>query len=131
MGLPHLESPESPDFLFHLSQVPGDDGERGEWEVTLNADHPILKGHFPGMPVVPGVMQLFLVRRVCEGLIGHPLCWTEIHRAKFFKPWTPEAFPRVRMRVRTEALEGHALKVEASVFSEQVQILSLKGILRK
>ena len=41
-------------FLDHLlSLVPG---KKGTAEFTLKGDEPILRGHFPGAPMIPGVI---------------------------------------------------------------------------
>ena len=61
--------PHRPPFLF-LSGIdelqPGVCG-RGTWEV--GADAPFLAGHFPGRPVVPGVIIAEALAQLC-GLVG-------------------------------------------------------------
>lgn len=56
----------------------------------IPADHPALPGHFPGNPVVPGVVLLELIQRQARVLAGFrdgPAHW---QRIKFLRPVRPE-----------------------------------------
>ncbi|MBO1324792.1 AMP-binding protein [Acetobacter sp. TBRC 12305] len=51
---------------------------------VIPASHPCLAGHFPGRPVVPGVVLLE------EGLALAGLCPTRIEQVKFLRPVSPD-----------------------------------------
>ena len=51
--------------------------------VTIPADHPALPGHFPGRPIVPGVLLLDAVMQAAG--LGQGL----LRRAKFLAPVAP------------------------------------------
>jgi len=51
--------------------------------VTIPADHPALPGHFPGRPIVPGVLLLDAVMQAAG--LGQGL----LRRAKFLAPVLP------------------------------------------
>lgn len=51
---------------------------------TIPAEHPALAGHFPGNPIVPGVLLLAEVMRALE-----PVRPTGIAQAKFLSPLRP------------------------------------------
>lgn len=55
--------------------------------LTLPADHPALPGHFPGRPLVPGVVILDLVI-AAAGRAGYAV--TAVTTAKFSAPLYPE-----------------------------------------
>lgn len=57
-------------------------------QFIIPADHPSLPGHFPGQPVVPGVV---LLDRVIEAIeAGHdPLPALRMPQVKFLKPLLP------------------------------------------
>jgi 3-hydroxymyristoyl/3-hydroxydecanoyl-(acyl carrier protein) dehydratase len=56
---------------------------------TIPADHPSLKGHFPGAPIVPGVVILDEVAAaLSEGRKGCQLLG--IRAVKFLQPLKPE-----------------------------------------
>uniref|UniRef100_Q477T1 ApeI dehydratase-like domain-containing protein n=1 Tax=Dechloromonas aromatica (strain RCB) TaxID=159087 RepID=Q477T1_DECAR len=52
-------------------------------------DHPAFAGHFPGKPIVPGVVLLDRAILFAEQLLGQPnLAW-QVGNAKFFSPVGP------------------------------------------
>lgn len=56
------------------------------WQVA--ADHPALAGHFPGTPILPGVMLLDAVMHLLAGA-GVTLDTCEIRAVKFSSPAAP------------------------------------------
>jgi 3-hydroxyacyl-[acyl-carrier-protein] dehydratase len=57
--------------------------------ILIDAAHPALPGHFPGRPVVPGVVVLDCVVRAAESCAGGPLAVTGLPQAKFAAPLRP------------------------------------------
>ncbi len=55
---------------------------------VVPGDHPCLAGHFPGRPLVPGVLILELVAKAARDAIG-PLRVTSVRAAKFLAPLAP------------------------------------------
>lgn len=53
----------------------------------IDADHPALPGHFPGRPVVPGVILLDHVAAAVERWQGRPL--RRLAQVKFLQPLLP------------------------------------------
>jgi 3-hydroxyacyl-[acyl-carrier-protein] dehydratase len=89
------------------------------------ADHPSLPGHFPGQPVVPGVVILDEVARRARALLGHAGGPRRIPQVKFVAPLLPgeaatialeadAATQRVRFRV---ARDGQLLAAGELAFA--------------
>ena len=57
------------------------------WTVPL--DHPAFAGHFPGTPIVPGVMLLDTVLQALAAATGIALDVCEIGSVKFLSPASP------------------------------------------
>lgn len=57
------------------------------WQVPI--DHPALAGHFPGSPIVPGVVLLDRAIRFAEQLTSRTRSDWQIGHAKFFSPARP------------------------------------------
>ena len=57
--------------------------------LTIPADHPALPGHFPGNPIVPGVVLLTEALRAIETASGISLESCQIGRVKFQKTVAP------------------------------------------
>jgi len=55
--------------------------------LPVAADHPAFRGHFPGMPIVPGVVLLDEVLHVLEREVG--VAVAQISQAKFLSPVQP------------------------------------------
>lgn len=54
------------------------------------ADHPAFAGHFPGMPIVPGVLLLDEAIHVIAHVIGQPASGWKIGSVKFLSPLGPD-----------------------------------------
>jgi len=54
----------------------------------ISAGHPALPGHFPGQPVVPGVVLLDRVAAALEQWRGSRVAW--LPQVKFLQPLLPE-----------------------------------------
>lgn len=83
--------------------------ESGAVDFTISSDHPSLPGHFPGNPVVPGVVLLDHVLDAVEAAHGAPLRHLRLPQVKFMQPLLPGQVasveldgqtPRWRFRVR-------------------------------
>ncbi len=57
---------------------------------SVPADHPCLPGHFPGRPLVPGVVILDAVLAAIQAQTGAPLQALRLDRIKFVQPLLPE-----------------------------------------
>lgn len=55
----------------------------------IDHDHPALPGHFPGNPVVPGVVLLERVLDAAEAWLGRPLAPSALPQVKFVHPLLP------------------------------------------
>lgn len=59
-------------------------------EVALSRDHPAFAGHFPGRPVLPGVVQLDWALRAAAACFGYPFRPCRKFQVKFMRIITPE-----------------------------------------
>lgn len=57
--------------------------------LDIPADHPSLAGHFPGMPIVPGVVLLDAALEAIGRALGRDLSDCRIASAKFLSPVLP------------------------------------------
>lgn len=94
---------------------------------TISPDHPSLPGHFPGKPIVPGVVLLEKVIEAIEAAQG-PLPPLRLPQVKFMQPLLPGesadvhlegSAPRWRFRVtRAEVLLASGEIVAQAVAGE-------------
>ncbi len=69
-------------------------------QFTVPREHPCLPGHFPGRPLVPGVVVLEHVLRAAEASAGRPLEALRLPQVKFMAPLLPGQSARIE-------LDGH------------------------
>jgi 3-hydroxyacyl-[acyl-carrier-protein] dehydratase len=64
--------------------------QAAEYSWCVAGDHPAFAGHFPGRPIVPGVVLLDHAILFAEQLLGRPVSHWQIGNAKFFSPVGPD-----------------------------------------
>ena len=61
------------------------------WTFAVPADLPFFEGHFPGHPILPGVVALAWMLAAAERFLGRPLGGVELLNVKFQNVITPGA----------------------------------------
>ena len=88
-------------------------------QFAVSPDHPSLPGHFPGRPVVPGVVVLERVVEAIEAARG-PLRALRLPQVKFVQPLLPGETAEVVL----EAVEGDAPRWRFRVLRQGAVIAS-------
>ncbi|HWY51034.1 MAG TPA: 3-hydroxyacyl-ACP dehydratase FabZ family protein [Chthoniobacterales bacterium] len=118
LGLPHR-----PPFVFVRKMVVCDPGVSAECETEFSSDDPMFAGHFPGDPLVPGVILTEAMAQTA-GIVAasaHPqssqprFLLSAIRRMKFFQAVRPGEKIRLRSRKIGEVGELLQFEVEALV----------------
>ena len=88
-------------------------------EFIVEHDHPCLPGHFPGRPLVPGVVVLDHVLAAIEA--GHgPLGPLRLGQVKFTSPLLPGEAARIELEPGAARWRFRVLRGEALVASGEV-----------
>jgi 3-hydroxyacyl-[acyl-carrier-protein] dehydratase len=99
-----------------LALEPLDDGC---FAVTVPADAPWFEGHFPGAPVLPGVVQIGLVQEAASRRDARPRRIEAILRLRLRAPVGPGDELRLRLRgadhIRFEIRRDHQLVAKGEV----------------
>ncbi len=96
--------------------------------ISLNKDHSIFNGHFPQMPVVPGVCMVQMVREVLEMDIQVKLRISSADSIKFLSVINPNEVATVKFSAQFSLMENDRYKVVASIFYDEVIYFKLSGI---
>lgn len=88
-------------------------------QFSIPADHPSLPGHFPGRPIVPGVVVLERVLEAIEASHG-PLGALRLPQVKFAQPLLPGESAQILLsgeapRWRFKVLRGDMLLASGEV----------------
>jgi len=120
--------PHRPPFLF-LDEILERDSQHIKAAKTLHPDEPYLAGHYPGRPIMPGVLICECVFQAGAALLfGRggldpqkvPVL-TKIQNARFRRPVFPGAKLVIEVELREEI--GPALMMKGSVSVEGLNVL--------
>lgn len=93
------------DFYFLTNIVSTDHSIEGV--ITLNPNHKIFAGHFPGMPIVPGVCMMQIVKEVTEIFTAKRLTLHQADNIKFLSVINPQQVRDivVKVQIKTQGLQ--------------------------
>ena len=97
--------------------------------ISINKKHRILEGHFPGLPVVPGVCMLQIVREIMQVNSNKALKITEADNMKFLSVINPEQNADVEVTINYTEDAGK-FSINATLFSATVTFFKLKATLQ-
>ncbi len=112
-------------MLTDLYEIKPGTEETGKYsfEVFLNQNHAVYSGHFPGLPVTPGVCLLHIVKACALKIINKALRYEHIKTCKFLSVVNPEE--NNRLLVNLEIDDNNMIR--ASVNAEDKTVLKLKA----
>lgn len=99
-------------------------------QITFNEKHEIFKGHFPDNPIVPGVLQVQVVKDLTEQGLQRGLLLTNSKNIKFLNFISPVDNKNVSISINYQILDDNSIKVKASIFSQDVIYLKFSGSFR-
>ncbi|TSJ46458.1 3-hydroxyacyl-ACP dehydratase [Fluviicola chungangensis] len=95
---------------------------------TIDAKHPIYKGHFPGNPVTPGVVQLELVKEILGTQFNRVIQLKTLATSKFLAVLNPVNTPEATFKMTVTEQEGQNLKVSGQLSTSEGVCLKFSGI---
>jgi 3-hydroxymyristoyl/3-hydroxydecanoyl-(acyl carrier protein) dehydratase len=90
-------------------------GEKHQSTFIIAADHPSLPGHFPGTPVVPGVVVLDHVLQAAQRWQSRELGLRGLKQVKFHSPLLPEQRADVSLEIEGGTLTFRVTRDEQPV----------------
>jgi 3-hydroxyacyl-[acyl-carrier-protein] dehydratase len=94
--------------------------------ISLNAVHAIFKGHFPQMPVVPGVCQAQIIKEILEEETGKKLFLHLGDNIKFTGMIIPTQHPEINLDLSYKQVDNEFV-VDAKLFHETTIFTKYKG----
>ncbi len=96
--------------------------------LSIEKDHDILKGHFPGQPVVPGVCVMQMVKELLEDSLGKSLRLKVADNMKFMAVIDPNQVSDIEANI-VYHVNGRTIAINASLFSGATTFFKLKATL--
>ena len=87
-----------------------------EKSLTIDSSHPSLAGHFPGNPVVPGVVILEEVLELIGKSLGQSFMLSKVPSVKFHSPLRPNE----PLQLKFDILPGHVVTFSCQVGSRMI-----------
>ena len=83
--------------------------------IKLNPNHEVYRGHFPNQPVVPGVIQLQIIKEILEEVLETKLFMRNVIQVKYLIPITPIDNPKLKFIITNKKSDQNKLKSTVSI----------------
>ncbi len=90
--------------------------------VTLNKDHEIFEGHFPGNPVMPGVCMIQIIKELTERAIEKTLFLSNCSNIKFMAIIDPRKSRPLTLNIEYSEIEGMVKVKNTSSFDDTLAL---------
>jgi len=90
--------------------------------ITLNKDHDIFNGHFPGNPVTPGVCMMQIVKELTEEFTSSKLFLQSASNVKFMAIINPFETPDLKLQLDINATENEVKVKNTTSFGETIAL---------
>lgn len=98
-------------------------GESFVFDIMINPDHEIFKGHFPNNPIMPGVCMMQITKELVEGITGRKLFMKKCSNVKFMAIINPEKNKELRLNLKVTNDENGDCKVNnVTKFDETIAL---------
>jgi 3-hydroxyacyl-[acyl-carrier-protein] dehydratase len=98
-------------------------------EIRFDASHPVFAGHFPGQPVVPGVVLVEILTSVVAAVTGKQVVIKEASVIKFLQVIDPMAHPTVVLEGTINEDDAGNFKADATFRQAELFFAKLKGVI--
>lgn len=96
--------------------------------VTIPHDHPCFPGHFPGQPILPGVLLLERVMSFAQASLVQPLERCTLYNVKFLASVVPG--DQLDVRLVGTGIDEYRFTVRIAPVGEMDGVLACSGQLR-
>lgn len=97
------------------------------FRIELNPEHAIFKGHFPNLPVLPGVCQLRMMEELMQQVFEKDMCIRNAAQIKFLSFVNPGTHKQLDIVLNILKEEAGVFLVEGQYFWEDTFFLKFKG----
>jgi 3-hydroxyacyl-[acyl-carrier-protein] dehydratase len=98
--------------------------------VTINANHPLYKGHFPQQPVTPGVVLVEITRQILSDSLRKKLIMISAKEIKFISPVIPDQIKVIDFTIDFSETDG-TINANCLISSGEMTFTKLKGDFRE
>jgi 3-hydroxyacyl-[acyl-carrier-protein] dehydratase len=95
--------------------------------LDLNKDHKIFEGHFPGLPILPGVCMMQIVKELVELKLEKKLQVSSAANLKFLLVINPQEQGHLKAEVKFKQSTQGDFDVEGKLYFEAIPFFKMKA----
>jgi 3-hydroxyacyl-[acyl-carrier-protein] dehydratase len=111
----------------HLSVQQIESKTKLEAEIVLNPDHDIFKGHFPNLPIVPGVCMIQIIKEIAEVYLNKKLFLESASTIKFLSMLNPEAHQRVSLEIEIRSVVDSGYEIDGKLYFGAITFFKMRA----
>jgi 3-hydroxyacyl-[acyl-carrier-protein] dehydratase len=115
------------DHFYHIDSLQKEEGTV-KAQITFVVDHPIFKGHFPDMPIVPGVCQTQMLGEIFSQALGLELHLISAASIKFLSLVDPNKNPQLDLTISYSQTEEGNYNLSAQYLWNETVFFKFKGV---
>ena len=98
-------------------------------KIRINPQHQIFEGHFPNLPVVPGVCLMQMIKEILSKHLNKKLMLTKAANIKFLSMVNPNEQDTLFVEQEYK-VSGEEIKVNAKIFFKDITYVKFRGLTR-
>jgi len=98
--------------------------------IRIDKHHKIFNGHFPAIPIVPGVCMMEMIREITEKHFNRLLTIESADTIKFLSILNPMENDEAQADIDYEEEANGGLRISATLFAGDLIFFKLKGLLQ-
>jgi 3-hydroxyacyl-[acyl-carrier-protein] dehydratase len=114
--------------FYQIKNLSQKEGEI-RFSIVLNQTHKVYKGHFPRQPVVPGVIQIQIIKEALEECLKLQLQIKQINQAKYLQLIDPKVNPNLEIEIGYNFIEENLYKINALIRNNDITFSKIRAVL--
>lgn len=114
--------------FYKINSIVNTEGQKYTAAITLNKDHEVFKGHFPGNPVTPGVCMMQIIKELTQQVISAKLTMKSAGNIKFMALINPQVNPELKLDLEIIVSDDGTVKVKNTSYFNDTVALKLSCI---
>ena len=106
-------------------------GNEHYYNIELNPNHSIFKGHFPDQPVLPGVFQIKIVTELFEQVFDSRLSLEKVTNVKFLKMIDPRDSKFLDVHLKTIEHANGVARISSTIENKNGVCFKFKGVYKE
>lgn len=116
------------DSLYAIREVEKGENQSAEISVEINPTHSVFEGHFPGQPILPGVIMIDILNDCLQNLLNAKYRMKSASQIKYLNVVDPRKHAELRLSITWTEKEDGLLVQCNSKLDEATANFKIKGI---